>query len=431
LDESARLAGAGIGFEGRDDLRDLPTVTIDGPLTRDYDDAVSLEMVGDVLHLGIHIADVASTISPDSALDREAKDRASSLYLTRRQIPMIPPDLSQDTLSLKQGRDRQAISLLASFDKGGELLEYRVVPSVIRVRQKLTYEEVDEILGTEGLPTPARPIFDNPNPPQAEEPAGMLQQMYQMSRHLLQKRMNQGALSLSLPEFQVQFNADSSLSLEFVDQNTPSRMIVAEIMILCNCLAARFCRDNQIPALFRAQEEPGERVSADEAGYLYYVFQQRRKLRPLQINTAPGPHSGLGLDVYTQVTSPIRRYLDLVVQRQIRNFLMGMDPVYDKKKLEEIRISVSPVIKELERLKRTRLRYWTLKFLSQHPGEKYKALVLDELKSKYRIVLRDLFLVAEIKRRNGIILKPGEEILVQVEKAEPWDDLLKLTHVDG
>ncbi|MDY6973325.1 MAG: ribonuclease catalytic domain-containing protein [Thermodesulfobacteriota bacterium] len=430
LSESARLAGAGIGFEGREDLRDLASITIDGPLTRDYDDAVSLEMVGDITHLGIHIADVAASISQDSILDREARDRASSIYLARRQIPMIPNRLSQDTLSLKQGEDRQAISLLASFEKNGELIEYRVVPSVIRVRQKLTYEEVDETLSTEGLAAQTRPTSNNPNLRESEGPAGMLQRMYQISHHFRSQRINQGALLLSLPESQVQFNADSSLSLKLVDQDTPSRIIVSEIMIFYNWLAAKFCRDNQIPVLFRTQEEPGERFSADEAGYLYYVFQQRRKLKPLQIHTVPGPHSGLGLEVYTQATSPIRRYLDIVVQRQIKNFLMGMDPVYDKTRLEEIGTFVSPVIKNLEKVKRNRLRYWTLKFLSQHLGETYRAFVLDELKSKYRLVLKDILLVAEIKRQSGIILNRGEEILVEVKKVDPWDDLLKLTYAE-
>jgi exoribonuclease-2 len=211
---------------------------------------------------------------------------------------------------LKQGFDRQAISLLARFDKSGNLLDHRFVPSVIRIQRQLTYEEVDKSLDKEGL----------------------LQGTYEISQHLRKKRMNQGALHLSLPDLHVSFNADSSVSLELVDQNTPSRIIVAECMILYNWLAARLCRDNQIPILYRTQSEPNQTFSIGEAGYLYYVFKQRRKLSPLHIDTDPSPHTGLGLDVYTHVSSPIRRYLDLVVQRQIKGFLMGMGPTYDEDK---------------------------------------------------------------------------------------------------
>ena len=409
LEESARLARSELNFNGREDLRDLSALTIDGPLTRDYDDALSLEMVGDELQIGIHIADVSAVISPDSVLDLEAAARASSLFLPLRQIPMIPQELSQDNLSLKQGCDRRAISLLTRFDKTGMLLDYRFVPSVIRVQRQLIYEEVNKTLGEEAL----------------------LKEMYRVSQRLQQERMKRDALSLSLPELHVKFNDDSSLSLESIDQNTPSRVMVAEFMILYNWLAARFCRDNQIPILFRTQPEPGERLSLEETGYIYYVFQQRRKLSPLQINTSPGPHSGIGLDLYTHVTSPLRRYLDLVIQRQIGSFIVGDKPVYDEKKLEEIRVFVEPVIRNLEMAKRKRLRYWVLKFLSQNQGEKYRAIILDELKSKYRIVLSDFFLVTEIKRRNGIFLGPGQEILVEVKKSDPWDDELKVSYFDG
>jgi exoribonuclease-2 len=199
-------------------------------------------------------------------------------------------------------------------------------------------------------------------------------------------------------------------------------------MILYNWLAARLCRDNQIPVLFRTQSEPSQTFSVGEAGYLYYVFKQRRKLSPLRIDTDPNPHTGLGLDVYTHVSSPIRRYLDLVVQRQIKGFLMGMGPIYDENKLEEIRIFVEPVIRNLGMIKRNRLRYWAIKYITQHRDEKYRALVIDELRSRYRLVLTDVLLIAEIRRQNGMILIPGQEVWVKIKKADPWDNILELEY---
>ena len=406
LDEAARLAMGGVEDSNREDLRHLHLLTIDGPVTRDFDDAISFEIEDDTIHLGVHIADVASVILPDSILDKGSAQRALSIYMPRRQIAMIPQILSEDSLSLKQGCDRKAISLLTRFEKTGLLVDFRFVPSVVRVRQNLTYDKVNEKLGSERI----------------------FQEMHKMSRFLRENRNKEGALGLSLPELQIKSNEDSPLTLELVPQDTPSRIIVAEFMILYNWLAARFCRDEKIPALFRSQSEPSERLSLDDNGYLYYVFKQRRKLHPLVIDTSPKPHSGLGLDAYTQVTSPIRRYLDMVMQRQIGNALMKKGPFYNEKDLDDIRISVESLIKESGRMKRNRIRYWVLKYLRQQRGESYPALVLDELKSKYRILMKDFLLVADLKRDPRVALHPADRIRVQVKKADPWQDTLELTY---
>ncbi|MCJ7684653.1 MAG: hypothetical protein MUO68_10215, partial [Desulfobacteraceae bacterium] len=128
--------------------------------------------------------------------------------------------------------------------------------------------------------------------------------------------------------------------------------------------------------------------------------------------------------------SPIRRYLDLVNQRQIRNYLLQKELIYSEKMLKEIRISTEPIIKSLGIINRNRLRYWILKYLSQHRGKKFKALVLDEFKNKYRIVLTDFHLLADIKRQEGSILCQGQEISVEVKKADPWDDIINLEYID-
>jgi len=408
LAASASLTLHDVDLTGREDLRDLPVLTIDGPLTRDFDDAVSLERIGDELRLGVHIADVASVIRTHSILDMAAAERASSQYLPRRQIPMFPEGLSSDILSLRQGCDRNAISLLARFDRSGALLDYRFAPTVIRVRERLMYEDVN----------------------QAMEQDVLLKEMHRLSQRLRQNRMDQGALSLSLPEVEVRFDGNNALFLELVEQETPSRSIIAELMILYNWLAARFCMENQIPILFRSQSGPSEKLPLDEKGYLYYVFQQRRKLSPLSIQTDPAPHAGLGVDAYIHATSPIRRYLDLVNQRQIHHYLFQNGTVYDDKRLEEIRIAAEPTLKKLGLIKRNRLRYWVLKYLSLNRGKKLKALVLDELKTKYRVVLTDFLMMVDLRRKNGVILRQGQEISVRVTKADPWEDILTLEYME-
>ncbi|SPD76039.1 RNB-like protein [uncultured Desulfobacterium sp.] len=418
--ESALVAGTEVDFCGREDLRDLFVMTVDGPLTRDFDDSISVEVTDDQIRLGIHIADVASIIAPESLIDQEAAKRGSSLYLPERQIPMIPHELSQGALSLMQDCDRPAISLLASFERSGGLLDYRFAASTIRVKKRLTYEEADNMLSLQEVTSAAQHTQNIPI---------LLQEVFGICKRLQQERMNNDAMKLSLPELQVVFNDNSTFSLVKEDQDTPSRMMIAELMILYNCLAAEFCRDNQIPALYRTQAEPTERLADDEADYIYYVFKQRRKLSPVRIETTGLPHSGLGLKSYLHATSPIRRYLDLVIQRQIRNLLLGQAPVYDQKRLEEIRVLVEPTIKDLQNIKRNSTRYWTLKYLDQRRGERYPAIVLDEFKRKFRVVLKDFFLVAEINKPNGLMVKPGEEIVVEVRKADPWEDELKMEYV--
>jgi len=408
LAASASLTGHELHLTGREDLRDLPVLTIDGPLTQDFDDAVSLERVGNELHLGVHIADVASTITENSILDMAAAERASSQYLPRRQIPMFPEHLSSNILSLRQGCDRNTISLLARFDNSGVLLDYRLAATIIRVRERLFYEDVNKAI----------------------EQDIRLKEMRRLSQRLRQNRMEQGALNLSLPELEVRFNGNGALSLELVEQETPSRTIIAEFMILYNWLAAKFCMENRIPILFRSQPGPSEKLPLDEKGYLYYVFQQRRKLSPLSIQTTPGPHTGLGVDVYIHATSPIRRYLDLVNQRQIRHFLLQNGAVYDDKMLEEIRIAEEPTLKKLGLIKRNRLRYWVLKYLTINRGRKLRAIILDELKTKYRVALTDFLIIVDLKRKNGVILRQGQEISVRVTKVDPWEDILTLEYIE-
>ena len=405
--EASSIVVSGLRLENREDLRNLPTITIDGPLTRDFDDALSLEIINDHIRLGIHISDVESAIATGSVLDQTAAERCSSLYLPCKYIPMIPPELSENALSLKKGCDRPAISLIADFTREGTLLDYRFMSSIINVKRQLTYDQVNTNL--------------------QETP---LSEIHKLSCQMWKRRIEKGAITLTVPELVVNFNEDVSLSIESVEQDTPSRMIVAECMILYNSLSAKLCRENEIPLLYRTQEGPSEFLARDELGYLYYVFQQRRKLKPLKIHPTPGPHRGLGLDLYTHATSPIRRYLDIITQRQMKSFLDGQRPTYTDKELEEIILTVAPTLRELETIKRNRLRYWILKYLSGNMEEKYQAFILDELKSKYRVVLEKFQLIAEIKKQNGMIYRSGQKIDVKAKKVEPRADLLELKICD-
>jgi exoribonuclease-2 len=404
--ESERLSRVEFGTENREDLRHLSVFTVDGPLTRDFDDALSIEEKDDTFHVGIHIADVAGLIPPDSKVDEEAFHRGSSIYLPRRQIPMLPPTLSQETLSLKEGCDRWAISLLCTLDREGNLLDFRFSPSLIRVGKRYVYDEVNE-----------QHIRED-----------HFQQLLHLSRIFRQKRIEAGALLLTLPEVVIEVDQHGAISVQKIDQETPSRMMVAEFMILHNRLAARFAGDHGIPVLFRSQEKPSERLSSDGLDYVYYVFKQRRKLNPLSIVTDPKPHSGLGVDAYTQASSPIRRYFDLLVQRQLRSFLLKGTPCYRCEDLEQKRMALESTLRHVDRMTRNRTRYWIYKYLLQQAGAQFSAFILDVMKSKCRILLPDLLLVAEMKIGNGQKFSEGQKIVVRIKKSDPWGDLLRVEY---
>jgi exoribonuclease-2 len=406
IQEAAKTAGAPVHLSGREDLRGETVLTIDGPFTRDFDDALSLEIRDGVTELGIHISDVASMIPEGSLFDRIAEERGTSLYLARRQIPMLPPELSEDALSLKQDEDRPAISLISRFDSEGNLLDSRFVTSLVRVKQRLIYEEVDKLF----------------------EKDRRLGELHRLSTILRKSRVEKGAMLLPLPEVYAEVGEDGKVSIKLATQDTPSKLIVSELMIFYNWMAARFCRDQRVPALYRSQAGPSEIVSADDRDPLYTVLKQRGKVSPLEIDEKPRPHSGLGLDVYTNVSSPIRRYFDLLIQRQIRNVLLGSAPPYTSEDLEKKRMILEPMLRDLERLKRNRLRYWILKHLLQKQPKTSEALVLAAAKTKYKIALTDYLLITEMKRQNGQELREGQRFLAKVKKVDPWEDILRLEY---
>ncbi|MBN1906609.1 MAG: RNB domain-containing ribonuclease [Deltaproteobacteria bacterium] len=410
IEQAVLLNKKPVSYNGYEDLRHLDVFTVDGADTLDFDDALSIERDGDHMQVGIHITDVSSVIDAGSILDKEALFRASSLYLPGKEIPMFPPQLSHDRLSLKKDHERQALSLLVNFDMNGEIFDYRFVPSIICIKRHLTYDHVNNIYETE-----KDTIFH---------------WLYRLALKRQRHRVEQGgALILSLPELSISIDKDNSINIGLVRQETPSRMMIAEMMILYNWLAARFCRDNRVPTIYRAQKEPSEKLGLEDGNYIYYVFRQRRKLQPLNIDVEPLPHSGIGLDSYINVTSPIRRYFDLISQRQMLNFMFRGTPFYNREELDRIITQVTAVIKDLNTVKRNRHNYWIIRYLETRAGKPIPAIVLDVLKGRYRVILTDFFITAEIKREKESRLTAGEEIYVRVTKADAWNDILDLEHV--
>jgi exoribonuclease-2 len=398
------IAAREIDPSDRGDLTDLSVFTIDGERTKDFDDALSLQPIDGGWRLGVHITDLAPFIDIDGHLDREASIRASSIYLPAQQVPMFPSSLSNDTLSLIKGCDRLAISLLADFDQEWNLGNYRFVPSIVRVQDQLTYDQVDA-------------SYDHDS---------VFSALHHLGQALRQKRIESGALLIPLPEIHFDLETNSGVQVRLVEQDTPARTIVAECMILYNRLVAKLASETKLPILYRGQEPPQERLFIDESNYVYYVFQQRRKLQPLVIDTTSQPHSGLGVDVYTQATSPLRRYSDLLAQRQMHAALLEQSPPYSETQLKELNPVIQQTLRDIEAMKRNQIRYWTLKHLAKRINERFSALIFQKLRSKYLVILPDFLLVGELPITSRLDLSPGEEIGVVVKRSDPWDDLLLL-----
>ena len=309
--EEAREAAAAATPRGpeREDLTHLDTITVDDEETVDRDDALSLEVLESGYRLGVHIADAATLVPKEGHLDREADRRMASLYLPERTIPMLPDDLTRGAGSLDPGEERIAVSLLADLTDEGEVTSWRVVRSTIRSAEALSYDRVDGVLQTGG---PRRATIEG---------------LHSLAVALRRRREERGAVNLDQPEMNVKVRETGEIEVSMRDRSSPGSLMVAELMILCNSLFARFCSENGLPAVYRSQRRPDlsdlpELPAVDErAAPVMTRFNIGRRMQAARVSTEAKAHDGLGVSAYLQATSPLRRYPDLVVQRQVGGFL--------------------------------------------------------------------------------------------------------------
>ena len=389
----------------RKDLSGLFTFTIDGAFTTDFDDALSFEPdpEGGGL-IGVHITDAACLIGQNSLLDLEARERASTLYMPDDRIPMLPPELSEDALSLKKEQPRPAITLLAKVGPDGGVKSFELIRSQVRVDWRLTYEEADEL------------IHADPN----------LAGLYKVCLALKQRRGRDGAYFLPLPEVLVGVDEDKQVWVKRVDKEGPSREMVAETAILANQLKAQYLLDHEVPALYRTQAPPKEPIEEGGPEQLYLHFKQRRLLNRVEITTKAGLHSSLGIHPYTHVTSPIRRYLDLAVQRQLSEVLAGRPAPYSDRDMDELAMQVTPNVRRLNRVRQARQRYWILKWLETKREDTIPGIVMEYQVRRWQVLLSDIMMLASVPNQPGLNLEPGMDVRVKLERVDAFDDILRI-----
>jgi exoribonuclease-2 len=388
----------------REDLSSLSIFTIDGPMTRDYDDAISIRPVENGVEVGIHIADAAAFVSTDTPVDLEALERINSLYLPDTKVPMLPTMLSEDVCSLRQGKKRLATSLLVRFDENDQLQDYRFALSRIRVQRQLTYSEANKLVTVE------------------EE----LGRLYRLCIRLRRRRIKQGALLLPLPELRVWVNSNNEIKIATLDRETPAQLVVSELMILANGLAAETLAAKSVPAIYRSQRKPQEIVIGEGTDDLYLNYLQRRYLSRAELSIDPKPHSGLGMAAYTNWTSPIRRYMDLVILRQLKSVLRGKPPVYTPEVLDPIISRITIGQSRTLQIKKEWTRYWVLKYLERQQIKFVDALVLNQGRRTYNLLIPEYLLEASMPLEEGRGLNPGDHFRVEVVKADAREEVLKL-----
>ena len=384
----------------RQDLTDLKLITIDGQSTLDYDDALSIERAGSNFRLGVHIADVGNYIKRDSDIDQEALSRGSSIYMPDLKIPMIPAPLAEDLCSLKEGMLRPAISLMVMLTPQAEIRGFEIFPSLIRVKRQLTYFEANMIAETD------------------EE----IKALYHLAQNFQQYRLDHGAVQITLPEVNVWLNEEGEPLVSRTNRESPGRMLVSEIMILANWLKAKFLARQGLAAIFRSQPRPKERLYRRNEGSVFQNWMQRKLLSRFVLSTKPDMHSGLGLDAYITATSPIRKYFDLLTQRQLRAAI-GIEKPYTEQDVSQIIQKLENPMGCVARLQFRRNRYWLLKYLEGHIGKKEEAIVLSKRRNGYQILLTEYMIECMLPISGGINLKPEDLVQVTIQHVDARKDI--------
>lgn len=389
-------------FYGREDLRDLVMVTIDGEDAKDLDDAVSLTKDEELYHLGVHIADVSNYVQYNSALDKEALKRGTSVYLADRVIPMLPKKLSNGVCSLNAGEDRLALSCLMDIDQKGRVVSHRIVESVIHVKERMSYTDVKKILLQE----------DEEIAKQYEELLPMFFQMKELSELLRNRRKKRGAIDFDFPESKLVLDERGKvIDIYPYEQNVATRLIEDFMLAANETVAEEYCMLG-LPFVYRTHENPDmekmetvlemvhqagvkvkkgkEMISPKEVQKIlkelegmecepFFARLILRSMKQAKYTVEDTGHFGLAAKYYCHFTSPIRRYPDLQIHRIIKENLRGKMTEakiqHYKGILEEVARQSSAMERRAEEVERETIKMKKAEYMKQHIGEAFEGTV--------------------------------------------------------
>lgn len=398
------------------DLTHLKVYTVDDEETREIDDGLSLEELEDGRQrIWVHIADPTRWLHPGDELDLEARRRCTTVYLPTGIISMFPEDLATGPMSLVQGQTCCALSFGIVLGASGDLEDYVISPTLIRPTYRLTYEDVDEMLRL-GI--------------QAEPE---LQALADWAQVRSRWRSEQGAINISMPESSIRVSEnDDSIAIDVLEDSL-SRQMVAEMMIVAGEVAAHYGQTHNLAIPFRSQPQP-ELPSQEELVQLPSGLVRdcaiRRCMTRSEMGVIPGRHATLGLESYSQVTSPIRRYTDLIAHFQLKAHLRGEVPPFSSEEVTELTQGVSSGAYEAALVERQTKRYWALEFLRRNQAQVWDAMLLRWLRQEDDlglILLEELGLQLAMRFNREVAL--GERLQVQVSQVDPRQDIIRFEEV--
>lgn len=449
---------------GRMDLRDTVMVTIDGEDAKDLDDAVSMEKVGDLYRLGVHIADVANYVQESSALDKEALKRGTSVYLVDRVIPMLPKALSNGICSLNAGEDRLALSCIMDVDDKGNVVNHTIAETVIHVNERMTYTSVKKILEDQ----------DEAEREKYKELVPMFEMMAHVAGVLRDKRARRGSIDFDFPETKVKLNAlGQAVDILPYERNTATKLI-EDFMLLANETVAEHFFWQELPFVYRTHEKPDPEKMAKLGIFIrnfgYYfkagngevhpkelqklldkisgtkeeALLSRLTLRSMQraaYTTECSGHFGLAAKYYCHFTSPIRRYPDLQIHRIIKDSLRGRlnerKLAHYTKILPEVAMQSSKMERRADEAERETVKLKKAEYMKEHLGEIYEGVISGVTNYGIYVELdntvegmvhvnsmrNDYYYFDEIHyelvgQDSGVKYKLGERVLVQVKRVD-------------
>lgn len=385
---------------GRKDLTNVKMVTIDSEDAKDLDDAVSVERDGENYVLGVHIADVTNYVQEKSALDREALERGTSVYLADRVIPMLPHILSNGVCSLNAGEERLALSCIMTISPKGEMISHEITESVICVDKRMSYNKVSAVLEQ-----------DEQALREYEGFVPMIWMMKELSELIRQKRGKRGAIDFDFPETKIVLDEDGKpIEVKPYDRN-PATEIIEDFMLMANETVAEEFFWREIPFLYRTHEAPDEdrirQLSAfvNSFGYHIHVGNEirpkeiqkllekvegkpeedlisrltLRSMKQARYTTENTGHFGLAAKYYTHFTSPIRRYPDLQIHRIIKENLRGR---FDENRaehyselLQQVAAQCSERERRAEEAEREVVKLKKAEYMRDHIGEEFDGVI--------------------------------------------------------
>ncbi len=387
---------------GRRDLRDVQMVTIDGEDAKDLDDAVSLTKDGEYFQLGVHIADVTNYVQENSALDWEAKNRGTSVYLVDRVIPMLPHKLSNGICSLNAGENRLALSCLMTIDKKGEVISHDITESVIKVDRRMSYTSVKKILEDK----------DEADLEEYKELVPMFEQMKELAAILREKRKKRGSIDFDFPESKIILDKQGHpIEIKPYERNVATK-IIEDFMLIANETVAQHFFWMELPFVYRTHDNPDPEKIAKLSTFIrnfgYSIKSSQEEIHPKElqkllakIEDTPeetlisrltlrsmkqakytidcSGHFGLACQYYCHFTSPIRRYPDLQIHRIIKEHLRGKlnEKRIDhyKEILPEITKHSSEMERRADEAERETDKLKKVEFMQEHIGEIFEGVI--------------------------------------------------------